>query len=244
MEIENLLTIENWASNPHLTMEKLLGSRKKSEDAILLAELMKQIVQYSEKTWNRTINQYDVINLESEIESRSGMVSILDVGCGDGNVLAELKGKYLDKINCYGISVMNHPHSDKINYHICPAEVLPESWDNKFDIVVTHQAFRYMLFPEKALRECIRVTRSGGIFAGYIGTIENEDRVMYNQSIGKEVDDIKINIHDKYNNTFDDILRDIPYNFQAKVWLRGEYNYPHAIKLKKDIAIKEIQFTH
>jgi cyclopropane fatty-acyl-phospholipid synthase-like methyltransferase len=111
MTIEELLTVENWIKNPSTIMRELIGDRELLNEYIVLQSLMNKTTKYSDKTWKREINQYDTIDLIEEIDKLTKPVSILDVGCGDGNVLGLLKEEFGRGIECYGISVMNHPHN-------------------------------------------------------------------------------------------------------------------------------------
>lgn len=234
------LSVENWRENPEQLIKFLLGNRHISIETGTLGKLMKEVVCFSDKKWSRNIDQYDVFDLNREIDSRKRLVSILDIGCGDGNVLAQIKENYGNKVSCSGVSVMSHPHNvASLDYYICPAELLPFSWENKFDIVLTHQAFRYMLFPQMALEEAIRVTKKGGIFGGYIGVMGEEERIMYDSNQTKDYFNLKVRNSQEYTNNFLKILEESPHNFNARV--QFENNVPHAIYLKKGGNKKEIQ---
>jgi len=233
MNIETMLTIENWIENPLETMMAILGNRDLTREYIVLQDLMNKTTKHSDKKWNRTISQYDSIDLIEEIAKLSKPVSILDVGCGDGNVLGLLKEEFGNDLECYGISVMNHPHPKNISYNICPAEIMPFEWGNKFDIVITHQTFRYILFPRLALKECIRVTKKGGVFAGYIGTISEENRILYNSDLFEQLKDIKEIEQNIYNCNFDNIIKESINSNKSHEVITKKEGFPHKIIIYK-----------
>ncbi|MFH0701340.1 MAG: class I SAM-dependent methyltransferase [Candidatus Woesearchaeota archaeon] len=236
MFINNLLTVKGWKDNSPELMVKLLGERSSTMETELIRRVMGETARYSEKTWKRGADKYDAFDIHHEISLRKKPLRILDVGCGDAFVFSELKSKYGLAIECYGISVMEHPHLEDINYLICPAEIMPQEWDNFFDIILTHQTFCYMINPISALGECVRVLKKGGIFGGYIGTIDHEKRLFYNPNLSDELNqEVERTIssnRERYNHNFNKVLSDFPFGFTAEV-LYGQKGFPHKIYLVK-----------
>jgi len=246
MFIDQLLTIENWKDNSSAIMEQLLGGRVSTAETEMIRRIMQKTVCYSAKTWKRTVVKYDALSIHQEISSREKPIYILDVGCGDASVLAELKDIYQGAIECYGISVMDHPHSSKVNYLICPAEIMPVEWNEFFDIVIAHQSYRYMLNPNDVLKECVRVLKPGGVFAAYIGLDESAKRLFYNQKLPSELNKIAQRIwsqnKERFNIHFQQLLLSLSSAFVANISF-DEMRLPHKIYLVKDGDEKIIIYT-
>lgn len=236
MTRETLLTVEHWKNKPLSIVRGLLGNREMTSEYELISRLMESTVCKTRKKWRRSTKKYDAVDIANEIENRRSPLRILDVGCGDAHFLSEIRKIYRNRVECYGISVMEHPHDSDINYFICPAEIMPEEWDGVFDIVTTHQAFKYMLFPHLALKESIRVLRDGGVFSGYIGTSDEERRIFYNRRLPYPLSDEVSKAWSRNKKHYDDmieqIILEIPYTFTVHVVYTKE-NKPHKIHLVK-----------
>jgi|SRR3989344_2246418 len=232
MSIDQLLTVENWKNNSSAAMEQLLGRRKSTAETELIRRIMQKTARYSAKTWKRSVVKYDALDIHQEISSRGKPLRVLDVGCGDASVLSELKKTYQEAIECYGISVTEHPHLENVNYLICPAEIMPLELNEFFDIVFTHQAFHYMLNPNSALGECVRVLKRGGLFGGYIGTEDAKKRLFYNPNLPSELNAeaqrISSSSRKRFNDNFLQVLRKLPAGFVAEVSY-DKNSFPHKI---------------
>ncbi len=236
MSIDQLLNVKNWKDNPLEVMGQLLGDRESTVETELVRRIMQKTVCYSAKTWKRNVAKYDAFDIHQEISSREKPLRILDVGCGDASVLSELKQTYQEAIECYGTSVMEHPHLGNVNYYICPAEIMPLEWNGFFDIVFTHQAFRYILNPNSALDECVRVLKGGGLFGGYIGTEDTGKSLFYNPSLPHRLSveaqrTFSLN-RERFNSDFLQVLLALPTGFIANVSY-DEKHFPHKIYLIK-----------
>lgn len=94
--------------------------------------------------------------------------SLLDVGCGTGEILNIIAEKY-KKVNLYGIDISpkmikiakTKSHAKKINYICGDSEKLPYD-DNSFDIVITSESFHHYPNPQKVLNEFKRVIKKNG----------------------------------------------------------------------------------
>jgi SAM-dependent methyltransferase len=88
--------------------------------------------------------------------------SVLDIGCGVGQVVASLSQK---GVNAHGVDV-SHPNIKKAQRHsdlcqVYDGKVLPYS-DSKFGAVGAFNVLEHVEVPEKLLEELVRVTRPGG----------------------------------------------------------------------------------
>jgi ubiquinone/menaquinone biosynthesis C-methylase UbiE len=90
---------------------------------------------------------------------------ILDVGCGTGVIAEELKEKSNAKITAIDIDEqMIAIAKDNINgvqFLVEDAYKLPMK-DNYYDVVVCQYLFLWLVNPEKAIKEMVRVCRKGG----------------------------------------------------------------------------------
>lgn len=87
---------------------------------------------------------------------------VLDLGCGDGTMLAELKtARQIDglgvEINPAHITAAIHAGVNVLEHDI--DQGLATFSDNSFDTVVMSQALQAMRYPDKALDEMLRVGR-------------------------------------------------------------------------------------
>lgn len=82
--------------------------------------------------------------------------SILDLGCGNGDLAASLKA-HLAGVQFTGIDVLPHPHS-KIPRQVYDGKTIPFS-DNSFDYVMIITALHHTDDYEPVLKEACRVAR-------------------------------------------------------------------------------------
>jgi|SRR5688572_15970006 len=93
--------------------------------------------------------------------------SVLDIGCGTGELLVRLAAKYpaarlagLDPVPAM-LEKARHKLSDKVELRAGWANELPWS-DASFDVVVSCNMFHYITHPVEAVQEMERVLRPGG----------------------------------------------------------------------------------
>ncbi|MBL7196590.1 MAG: class I SAM-dependent methyltransferase [Candidatus Omnitrophica bacterium] len=98
------------------------------------------------------------INLETD-------KSILDIGCGDGTFLNQLKERY-PRLFCFGIDVsllQLEGAGNNINAKFCCAQVekLPFN-DDEFDVVVVNSVLHHVHNIKHSIKEIIRVCKTRG----------------------------------------------------------------------------------
>jgi len=136
--------------------------------------------------------QYAGNELRKVIEhkiNRINDIEILDVGYADAKYLLELKEIFGDKVNVYGISNRIDKNSGKINYNLGLAEVLPEEWNDKFDLITVFESSKYFFNKLRAFKEALRVLKNGGNLFYEFGTkVPLSNGVLINKLAGSESD--------------------------------------------------------
>lgn len=121
--------------------------------------------------WNRNESRYPHVDglsaserINRRLELGDERIHILDIGRGDACFLHGLKKTFDNQIYTAGITIDNWRVSERPidDDHIGLAEILPDRWNNSFDLVYSNMAFMYFLFPAKALQGVARVLKSGG----------------------------------------------------------------------------------
>ena len=130
----------------------------------------------SKNTYNKRAEKYDYAHCGKNPRKNYGIlvnlvpkknnISILDVGCGTGEVL-NLLYKKNNKYNLFGIDISDKmidvakKKNNKINFSVGDSEnILFE--DEMFDIVITSESFHHYPNPIKALNEFKRVLKKNG----------------------------------------------------------------------------------
>jgi ubiquinone/menaquinone biosynthesis C-methylase UbiE len=110
------------------------------------------------------LNRYD---LASQVAS--GGNSLLDIGCGDGDLLFRVKDKYRD---VWGVDIADHridriikKLSSQSNIHVRVEDVNKQLSfnDGSFDTITGISILEHIFDPEYFIKECHRLLRKGGI---------------------------------------------------------------------------------
>jgi ubiquinone/menaquinone biosynthesis C-methylase UbiE len=139
---------------------------------------------------NRGIEEYSkrIGNFSDEIAKRvkkaqKGKIRILDIGCGYGKVLLELKKLHGNNVETYGINLEPKWDLNLIRKFALSEEIftkkdinknLPKLWigesskglpypSNYFDIIISVASMQYVPDKAKLLKECNRVLKKEGI---------------------------------------------------------------------------------
>jgi len=101
--------------------------------------------------------------IRKEIEDRQRPLVILDVGCGNGWLMAPFAGGN----EVYGLDIseanVNKARKKGIKARLHDVETPFPFVQNFFDVVVCSEVLEHLFFPEGVLREINRVLKSGGL---------------------------------------------------------------------------------
>ena len=133
-----------------------------------------KFLSFREGSWTRGILEYSemadysITDLVEEKLDEKGKASILDIGCGNLYFLREMKEKYGDKIEYCGVANESPTDLGGIDFRHTLAELLPEEWQDTFDLVTCFESSMYIFDNSRAFNESLRVTAPGGrIFYGH-----------------------------------------------------------------------------
>ncbi len=137
------------------------------------------IKNWDNKTWLSSqdyINQFNKFLLKNiKLDSNS---VILDIGCGRGKILGNLKSKLKLRTKPFGIDIINHKDKDKrINFNKTNALKFFNKNKHKFDLILIKQTIHLLNLDEiKRLLKMIkkRLTPRGKIFIFSLDTDKNE----------------------------------------------------------------------
>lgn len=108
-----------------------------------------------------------------------------DIGTGTG-IIAQILAHYCRKVDAidYSESMLNIAKNkrpmDNLNYKLMNAEKL-ELPSNMFDIVTARMCFHHIAHQEKAIKECVRILKTGGKFVISEGIPPPGTRKFYNE---------------------------------------------------------------
>lgn len=97
---------------------------------------------------------------------------LLDVGCGAGNKINNIS-KNFDRLKIIGVDVSRvalmyaHKNNNRAHFLRADAEKLPIR-DESVDYIVSFDLLEHLPDPKKAMGECHRVLKKGGIFHSFI----------------------------------------------------------------------------
>ena len=105
----------------------------------------------------------DILNDAEKIYAdKNRAIRVLDVGSATAIMLFELKEKMGARVETHALSPTDEPHC-KVDYsHVLTAEYLPMEFSKYFDLITSHRALEYSIFPHLALRSITRALAPGG----------------------------------------------------------------------------------
>lgn len=108
----------------------------------------------------------NVYNLIEKMLNRTNKLRILDVGCGEGNFLMELKQKFGDKIDANGINTFEYHNDQKLrksNINVEISDIDNFNSEEEFDLIVGVHSLQYTSNPMSSLKKIYRILKPGGI---------------------------------------------------------------------------------
>lgn len=179
-------------------------------------------------------------DLVANIRKRTGKenINMLDIGGGLGT--ASFQVEQLDNhIHATNLTIDEEPAMYPVERVLAPAEAMPESFREKYDLMVSNQAFRYFTYPDIALENCLKALSIGGEAEIVVGTSRQNVEVKdYAVRLAKEYKRLK-ELNDKGFIEFK-ILKTLwgdPLESQPK---EGDDTFPEAfIKIIKLKSLEE-----
>lgn len=130
---------------------------------------------YFDSTAGDYDNSFDgkfVRSMYQEILNRVKVIpgdSILDLGCGNGNVIALLQSNLTASVRYYGLDISanmieeaKRRLGEQVSLQVGDVLHLPYE-DQKFDLIICNASFHHYLNPQKAVNEMKRVLKKDGI---------------------------------------------------------------------------------
>ena len=137
------------------------------------------IKNWDNKTWLSSQDYIDKFNkfLLKNIKLNSNSI-ILDIGCGRGKILGNLKSKLKLRTKPFGIDIINHKDKDKrVNFKKTNALKFFDKNKHKFDLILIKQTIHLLSLNEiKKLLKTVKkkLTPRGKIFIFSLDTDNNE----------------------------------------------------------------------
>ena len=131
------------------------------------------MIKATDKAWSSATNLYIARRLQEIAGDRT--IAVLDMGCGNGGILADLVG-YGHDLYGYDLARTDIDHDDGRRERLLPAfgstyddhiKVTDSERDipfpdNTFDVIYANQVFEHIRFLDRMLAECARVLKPGG----------------------------------------------------------------------------------
>jgi SAM-dependent methyltransferase len=106
----------------------------------------------------------DVLSyVQNYIESNEKTPHVLDVGACGAQMLFELKQKLGDKVLTSALSPFDEPRLYTDFSYIKFAEYLPRAFSRSFDLIFSHRALEYAVFPDLALKNITECLAPAGV---------------------------------------------------------------------------------
>ncbi|KPU44825.1 putative methyltransferase YcgJ [Oxobacter pfennigii] len=137
------------------------------------------------KIWDYWANKYDglwvqkysltptrkaVISTLSSVLDKGKKIKLLDMGCGTGQLIREIKTKFKDyDIECTGVDISNRmidicKNKDKTSSYITSSIENFEYNEGEFDIIICTHSFPYYQDKAKAIEKFHRLLKKNGYF--------------------------------------------------------------------------------
>lgn len=135
-----------------------------SEEEDQIYEVVNGVVVY------RT--EHQVSTLLEKIDLSPGM-KILDYGCAKSSTMRALMEKSMGVyVHLFDVSDRYIPFWKKfLSDDHWATYVIPDAWNNQFDVVTSFFSLEHMARPQDALRQISRVLKAGGVFYGIIPNV-------------------------------------------------------------------------
>ncbi len=144
-------------------------------------------------TWKRGIKEYakmagaPLVEIIDAKLNKKDKAELLDIGCGQAVFLRELQDRLGTSIVGYAVSNQKQNVKDTINFRLSIAEVLPEEWTDKFDLITCFEASMYFWDQNRAFNEALRVLAPDGhLFYGTNNLKTSSNNSILQEKLGLE----------------------------------------------------------
>lgn len=192
------------------------GSAETSRDYydIKMNKILQKNVEYSER-YHQKIGNTQIPEMISELISKIGIKRIVDLGCGDGEIILAIDNKYKNK-RIIGIDIsprrIKNLKKKYPNYKFFCRDVIKTALPSKhFDLAISTQVIEHLEDDCKLLEEVFRLLKPKGYF--YISSVIKKPWAIYKyRNLGKFVLDPTHIYEYKSKEEFLNLLR--KYNFK------------------------------
>jgi SAM-dependent methyltransferase len=192
---------------------------KKLYNPYLKISACQNYIEYSKSILDLTLHQRDMLNVLDNWKQDVSYFSLLDIGCGLGNIVnndvikrfknytgvepSEEFFKYANKYN----------KNDGVNFYNCSVEDLPFE-DNSFDFMISNETWYYIKDINRAAEECGRVLKEKSPVLIYT---RNPNNMLSWPQIDKLINKTKedIEVHSVINTSFGEC--DIGEHFLSRI---------------------------
>lgn len=119
------------------------------------------------------LRRQDFMEVLSSGIRKNGRAAILDVGCGVGQALADIKDQFGDSVETWGLSASDLASRKTIskidNYIVSEVHDTQQIPEARFDVITAYQSFRYFADPVYVFERSWKWLKSGGF--GFIDSV-------------------------------------------------------------------------
>jgi len=165
----------------HLLHRRRTGTLPRNLTLLSAEEICRRVLyqpDYAERNlalYNKKADTHLEVLIDKLLLTRS-VARVLDIGCGSGQFLKDLREIYGSRAELFGIAPHVSAEADGLDLRLGLAEVLPEDWSNRFDLITCFDASMYFWNQGQAFDEMLRVIApTGTLFYGTGGIKDSVD---------------------------------------------------------------------
>lgn len=115
-------------------------------------------------TEHKNRKKFDIDKIIQKISKTTKKIRVLEIGGGTGRTLSDIKKKYSSiNIETHLLQPFNNPIYPEIDFcYKAPQEFIPKKLEGQFDLVLSHNALMYSLFPHIGLESATKCLNTNG----------------------------------------------------------------------------------